>query len=127
MWKHRNFPGAIQVVFTLPWESWESTAFALSPDSTLIALGGYDSKVRIWQSSDVNNSLPQNEPVKTFEIAGNDSFSSLAFSPNGEWLAGGTTSGAVYVWQLSDGKILYSMQANLTWCGNWYSHQTAPS
>jgi WD40 repeat protein len=101
-----SFSGSI----SLPWQSWESTAFALSPDSSQIALGGYDSKVRIWQSADVNNSTLQDYPVKILETAGNESFSSLVFSPNGELLAGGTTSGSVYIWQLSDETLLYSMQ-----------------
>lgn len=101
-----SFSGSI----SLPWQSWESTAFALSPDSSQIALGGYDSKVRIWRSADVNNSSLKGFPVKILEIAGNESFSSLAFSPNGEFLAGGTTNGSVYIWQLSDGRLQYSMR-----------------
>jgi WD40 repeat protein/DNA-directed RNA polymerase specialized sigma24 family protein len=105
-----TLPWSYSGSISLPWQSWESTAFALSPDSSQIALGGYDSKVRIWKSSAVNNSTPKGFPVKILEIAGNESFSSLAFSPNGELLAGGTTNGSVYVWQLSDGTLQYSMQ-----------------
>ncbi len=91
-----------------PWETWESPALAISPDGILIALGGYDSKVRIWRSTDISSTQPLNEPIKTFNIGENESFSSLVFSPNGEWLAGGMSSGAVYIWALSDGKILFS-------------------
>jgi WD40 repeat protein len=105
-----TLPWSYSGSISLPWQSWESTAFALSPDSTLIALGGYDSKVRIWQSSQVNTSSPQGDPAKILEALGNESFSALVFSPNGKWLAGGTTNGSEYVWQISDGKILYSMQ-----------------
>ncbi len=108
-----TLPWSYSGSISLPWQSWESTAFALSPDSSQIALGGYDSKVRIWQSSEVNNSTLKDDPVEILETAGNESFSSLAFSPDGEWLAGGTTSGSVYVWQISDGKILISLQDQL--------------
>ena len=89
-----------------PWQSWENPALAISPDGILIALGGNDSKVRIWQSADVNSALLQNQAVKTFQIEGNDTISSLVFSSNGEWLAGGTTSGTVYIWNMYDGRIL---------------------
>jgi WD40 repeat protein len=108
-----TLPWSYSGSISLPWQSWESTAFALSPDSSQIALGGYDSKVKIWQSSEVNNSTLKDDPVEILETAGNESFSSLAFSPDGEWLAGGTTSGSVYVWQISDGKILISLQDRL--------------
>ncbi len=99
-----TFSGSI----ALPWQTWESPALAVSPDGIFIALGGYDSKVRIWNSTDVSSSQPQIEPVKTFAITENDSFSALVFSPNGEWLAGGLASGAVYIWELSNGKTLFS-------------------
>ncbi len=105
-----RLPWSYSGSLTLPWETWESTAFALSPDSSMIALGGNDSIVRIWQIAYVKSSILKGEPVKIIETTGNDSFSSLAFSPNGEWLAGGTTSGTIYVWQSSDGKILYSIK-----------------
>ncbi len=102
-------PWAYSGSISPPWESWENPALALSPDGILIALGGNDSKVRIWQSADVSNAPLQNKAVKTFQIEGNDSFSSLVFSSNGEWLAGGTNSGAVYIWNMYDGKIIHSI------------------
>lgn len=105
-----SLPWSYYGSLVLPWESWESSALAFSPDGKLIALGGYDSTVRIWQISDRRHLLDQNEPDVTLKTQGNDYFSVLAFTHGGEWLAAGTINGTVYIWELSDGRLLYTLK-----------------
>jgi WD40 repeat protein/DNA-directed RNA polymerase specialized sigma24 family protein len=92
----------------IPWQAWESTTLAISPDSKQIALGGTDSEVRIWKIPDRNHSLINGDPVAVLETKGSDQFSALTFSPNGEWFAAGTTNGTVYIWKLPGGELLYT-------------------
>lgn len=101
-----SYSGSLRI----PWDTWERTGTAISPDGKLIALGGTDSKVRIWQISKGSNSFSNDGPDKVLETDGNDSFTALAFTSSGDWVAGGTTNGVVYVWRLSDGKLLYVLK-----------------
>ena len=92
----------------LPWESWV-TASAFSPDGKQLALGGYDSIIRIWQMPRNTTPIHKINPDATFEANKNDLFSALAFSTNGEWLAAGTARGELYIWGLSSDNLLYSL------------------
>ena len=105
-----KLPWSFSGSLSIPWETMERTGLAISPDGKLIALGGTDSKVRIWQISKVGNSITNDGPDKILETEGNDSFTALAFTSRGEWLAAGTTSGTVYVWELPEGKLLYVLK-----------------
>lgn len=104
-----KLPWSYSGSLSIPWETMERTGLAISPDGKLIALGGTDSKVRIWQISKVSNSISNDGPDKILETDGNDSFTAMAFTSGGEWLAAGTTSGVVYVWRLPEGKLLYAL------------------
>jgi WD40 repeat protein/DNA-directed RNA polymerase specialized sigma24 family protein len=94
----------------LPWGSWESTAMSFSPDGNLIALGGMDSSVRVWEISNIDASLQGNASFKVLRTMQNEYFTSLAFSPDSEWLAAGTASGVVYIWNLSDDCLIYTLK-----------------
>jgi WD40 repeat protein len=76
----------------------------------LLALGGYDSKVRIWQITPGSNLNNDTKPDVLLSTGGNDLFSTLAFSRDGNWLAAGTTSGDVYFWGMSDGRRIYTLE-----------------
>jgi WD40 repeat protein len=91
---------------SMPWQSWESTALAFSPDGKLIALGGDDSTVRVWQTTQASDGNLKVPPMQTLEVSGNNTFSALAFNHNGYWLAAGTSGGLVSVWNVADGKLL---------------------
>jgi hypothetical protein len=94
----------------LPWGSWESTAMSFSPDGKLIAIGGMDSRVRVWAISNIEASIQGNASFMVLRAKQNEYFTSLAFSPNSEWLAAGTTSGLVYIWDLSNDRLLYTLK-----------------
>jgi len=105
-----TLPWSYSGSLVLPWESWESTALAFSPDNKLIALGGNDSKVRIWKIPDGGFSINKKIPDVILTSEGKDYFTALAFTPGREWLAASTTSGVVYVWELSNGTLLYTLK-----------------
>ncbi len=94
---------------TLPWQAWESTALALSPDGQFVAVGGMDSLVRLWYMPPSASQASQAKLVTTLAAEGNVAITSLAFSADGGWIAGGTSDGAVYVWNIVDGKVEYRL------------------
>jgi WD40 repeat protein len=72
----------------------------------LVAAGGDDGKVRVWDIS--NPDKPGKEPVVTFEEAHGGAVAAVAFSPDGRFLA--TASGRdVFVWSVGDRKRLYAL------------------
>ncbi len=96
----------------LPWESWGSSALAFSPDGRLLALGGYDSKIRVWDVPAGNSLIQRGTPDAVLETNRNDLFTCLAFNLTGNWLAAGTTNGTIYIWNIADANILF--RVNIT-------------
>ncbi len=105
-----TLPWLVTGSLRIPWELWDSKAITFSSDGKLLALGGIDSSVRIWQINDENNSLRENQLMATLDSGGNEPFSVIAFTSDGQWIAGGTEGGTVYVWHLPDGKLLYKLK-----------------
>lgn len=80
-------------------EEYEASCLALSPDSTLVAIGGnfYDETVKLWRISDGNQ-------VRL----GHNSFDKnpIAFSPDGRILATGSWDGKARLWKADDGAFI---------------------
>ncbi len=65
-------------------------ALAFSPDGGLLASGGYDAVVRVW---DVRSG------AQVAELKGHDAeVHAVAFSPDGQWLAAAGRPGALWLW-----------------------------
>ena len=83
-----------------PWRGIQNTvtSLAFKPNSYLLASGGYDYTVRIWDVGDRDNLLHA-RPLR-----GHTSWvNSVAWSPDGRTLASGSTDGTVRLWNPQNG------------------------
>ncbi|MFS8981117.1 TIR domain-containing protein [Cupriavidus necator] len=68
-------------------------ALALSPDGSLLAVGGYDHQVTLWD-------ITQRQIVGVPLVAHTNFVRTVEFSPRGEFLASGGDDGAVILWDV---------------------------
>ena len=82
---------------------WAATAFALSPDGSTAATGGYDGIVRLWD-------IPTGKFIRA--LVGHGSYVyGLAFSPDGQVLASsGSFDGSVRIWNPKTGMTLRTLK-----------------
>ncbi len=88
-------------------------AAAFSPDGKLIATGGYDKLVMVWnpdevQPVDVGKLLDgQPKPKANYlRLMGHDGpVRSVAFSPNGQLVASGGDDNAIRLWNIATGEV----------------------
>ena len=79
-------------------------AVAYSPDGRIVASGGVDQTVKLW---DVESGLElralrgHSEAVQT-----------LAFSPDGRLLASGATDAAIHLWEVGSGRVVRTLQGH---------------
>ncbi len=68
-----------------------------SPDGKLVASGGSDQTIRLWDVTD-------GQIVRMLELRGfMNSANAVAFSPDGERIAVGGNDGQIWVWRVADG------------------------
>lgn len=68
---------------------------AVSRDGRMLATGGADRAVRLWNVADRGRPAPAGEPVRGFP----DTVYSVAFGPDGRTLAAGSGGGTVLTWR----------------------------
>ena len=66
---------------------------ALNPDGSLVAVGGADGTVTLWDTRDLTSTVPPRGHTGTV--------SALAFSPDGRQLATGSTDASVVLWDVA--------------------------
>lgn len=84
----------------------------LSPDGKVVAAGGLDGKLWAWETvsgKKLFDTLAQAPPMPKAEVIPN-LVSALAFAPDGKQVALGGSSGQVYLFQATDGKLVRAMQ-----------------
>ncbi|MGZ5077392.1 MAG: nSTAND1 domain-containing NTPase, partial [Methylobacter sp.] len=87
-------------------------AIGISPDGKLLASGGDDKAVTLWELSSGNK-------LKT--LAGHSdgtSPKSLAFSPDGRYLAGGSFDNTAIIWRLATGKAEHVLRGHTAQVNN---------
>jgi WD40 repeat protein len=80
---------------------------AFSPDSKVLATGGYDRLVRFWD-------VATGKELRTLKDH-SDTVYSLAFSPDGKLFASGAADRAVKVYDVTTGKLLYTLGESTDW------------
>jgi WD40 repeat protein len=81
-----------------------SPALAINNDSSLLAVGSKDGWLRVWGLPDqIGNSTDFKEPLWMVE-AHKKGVNSLAFSPDGKWLATGGNDAVARLWLLQSGE-----------------------
>jgi WD40 repeat protein len=83
-------------------EMWDLYTLAFSPDSSLLASGGADQKIRIW-------SIPEGQLLRTLE-GHKAEVEDLDFSPDGELLASASSDNTLRLWRVSDGSLVNTMR-----------------
>lgn len=76
----------------------------------LLAAGGEDGRIRLWDIA--NPDKLSEKPMKEFDEAHVNGVASLAFSPDGRYLAS-AAGREVFLWNVADGKKMYSLNGEL--------------
>ncbi|MFN8525398.1 MAG: serine/threonine-protein kinase [Chloroflexota bacterium] len=92
---------------TLSGHANQVTSVAFSPDGTLLASGGMDSRLKLWRVADGST-------VRTIG-AHRNWVSSVAFSPDGTTLASASADGSIRLWRVSDGEQLRAISGVGWW------------
>lgn len=87
-------------ITAVPVKGFTPTALAASPDGAILALGGDDKAVRIY---DASTAPPR--PTTELREALTSAVSTLAFSPTGAHLAVGTAGGLIVVYKTADWSV----------------------
>jgi len=82
----------------------DMSVYAISPDSTLIASGGDDDVVHVWNVA---------SGTLKYQFQHESDIKSLSFSPDGNVLASAGLDAAVRFWDMQNGKDLYTLHGTV--------------
>jgi WD40 repeat protein len=90
--------GTLRFCQPFPW------CIAFSPDGKVLASGGYDNRIRLW-NPDTGKELRVLEGHKSF-------VNCIAFSADGKWLASGSQDSTLCLWEVETGKVTREFQGH---------------
>lgn len=112
LWDINTDPPRIIDRFTLEGypRSGLNVKFAFSADSKMLAAGGEDSLVHVWDLTD-------SQKVRhRFTVKGHNHWlRTLAFSPDGKMLASGSEDSTLCLWRVADSTLLFTSTAHKSW------------
>jgi WD40 repeat protein/energy-coupling factor transporter ATP-binding protein EcfA2 len=78
---------------------------AFSPDGSVLAVGTSDNTIQLWNVRNLISPIPIAKPLVGYEgnasTGSSQQINSVAFSPDGKILAGGSSNGLIRLWNLS--------------------------
>jgi WD40 repeat protein len=101
---------------------------ALSPNGEQVASAQDDLTVRIWEAA-TGKAVRQlaGEHVSTTRIGRASTLYSVAFSPDGRWLASGDRVGGVCVREVESGKLVHRLDANALYSQAFFNNPLGPN
>src|SRR5262249_51458539 len=98
--------GAVARIGTLRFCQALPVSVAFSPDGKVLASGGYDNRIRLWD---------QNTGKEVRNLEGHKSYvNSIAFSGDGKWLASGGQDNELILWEVATGKARHRIKGSDT-------------
>jgi len=83
------------------------TSVSFSPDGWVLAMGGWDGTVQLWDVSSREFRRPLEGHTETV--------TDVAFSPDGRMLASGSGDGTVRLWEVETGAALSTLEGHSSW------------
>ena len=91
-------------LFGRPAHTQLASCVAFSPDGSLLASGGYDNAVKLWD--------PLTGHFRVSLNAHNAALRCLAFSADGRWLASADKENTTHLWKIADNRLLRTFQGD---------------
>lgn len=92
-----------------------------SPGSTILAAGGPDATVRLWDSRTASANA---KPIASF-LGHTDNIRSLLISENGDWVLSGSADSSIKLWSVKAGRLLHTFDMHAD--SVWSLHSQCPS
>jgi WD40 repeat protein len=104
--------GTWQVARTIAANKMTVWGLAISPDGSLLATGSEDHTIKLWDLASgalLNTFGVENCEPSACGRGHTDTVNSLAFSPNGKWLASGGEDASIRVWDLATKQFAFKL------------------
>jgi ankyrin repeat protein/WD40 repeat protein len=105
IWNINNFKKELD--FTC--SKYEANCITYSPDGTMLATAGYGGIITLWDAKTASQLINLNNEANVVATE-TSHITALLFSTDGKYLFAGNVVGALYVWNLSSGDVVYNLR-----------------